>query len=270
MPDLLADIAETADVLTDPRMNREPRWGWDHNRNREALEAHITTVPGLIQQLRDLAEPGVDGDQGTRGGPTSVPVAIDAVSLLGSIEHGAHQRLAGAIRVGCRVEPRAGAEACIRALVGIAHNLPYSRTRVDPYQCSGCLHRGLGQRTEHWSPCHLCQPTTQTELVAELRSWRWQAEIIAGWRTPPRELPAPCPACDARGTLLAYADPDNPQARCVGCGQMWSQTPRADQGAIGILAEHVIAYERRTREERQAARSRAVAERQRREGRTAA
>lgn len=267
MPDLLAEIAEAADALTDPRHHAEPRWGWTATGNRKALKPHETTVPGLIQQLRALAEPGADGGQGGRGGPESVPVAIDAVSLLGSITTGSAMRVAAAVKGGYRIEARTGPEDCIRGLVGVAPRLPFSRTRVDPYLCPGCVGR---TDREFWQPCHHCQPTTQGELASELRSWRWQAEIIAGWRTPPRELPAPCPACDAKGTLLAYADPDNPQAKCVGCGQQWSQEPRASEGAIGVLAEHVISYGRRTEADRRLMRTRAVADRHRRAGRTAA
>ncbi|WP_346179638.1 hypothetical protein, partial [Streptomyces cuspidosporus] len=63
MSDTLQDIAEAAHALTDARQHLEPRWEWDANRNRKPLPPHRTTVPGLIQQLRDHAEPGVDGDQ---------------------------------------------------------------------------------------------------------------------------------------------------------------------------------------------------------------
>jgi Zn ribbon nucleic-acid-binding protein len=265
--DLLVEIAEAAEMLCDPRSHREPRWTWDEHRNRKPLDPHITTVPGLIQQLRHVAEPGNDGADGGRGGRESVPVAIDAVSLLSSIGHGSAQRIIDAIRGGHRIDQRPDPEGRIRALVGIAATLPANRTRVDPYTCPTCF---AGADREHWVPCHRCQPTTQAELARELRSWQWQAEIITGWRTPPRELAAPCPNCEAKGTLLAYAHPDNPSARCVGCGAQWSQEPGPGQGHIGVLSQHVIDYTDRARRQNTEARTRAVAERQRREGKPAA
>lgn len=233
MSDTLTDIAEAAQALTDPRSHAEPRWEWDANRNRKPIKPHITTVPGLIQQLRDQAEPGVDGEAGGAGGAKSVPVAIDAVSLLASISFGAAMR---AKQWGVNLDERTTPEEHIRGLVGLA-----SRRNSDE----------------------------QIELRRELRSWAWQAEIITGWRTPPRELVAPCPQCGSRGTLLAYAAEDNPRARCVGCGAAWAEIPQRDEGSIRILAEHVVAYQKQAGTTMAAARTAAVAERRRREGRAA-
>jgi Zn ribbon nucleic-acid-binding protein len=233
MSDTLTDIADTGDELTNPHSHSEPRWEWDTNRNRKALPPHRTTVPGLIQQLREQAEPGVDGDQGGAGGPRSVPVAIDAVSLLAAISFGAELR---AKRWGVNLDERTTPEDHIRGLVGLA-----------------------GRRSSD----------EQIELRRELRSWVWQAEIITGWRTPPRELIAPCPQCNARGTLLAYAAEDNPRARCVGCGAGWAEIPQRDEGSIRILAEHVIAYQRQRGTTMAEARTTAVTERRRREGKAA-
>jgi Zn ribbon nucleic-acid-binding protein len=233
MSDTLTDIADAAELLCDPRQHAEPRWEWDANRNRKILPPHRTTVPGLIQQLRDQAEPGVDGEAGGAGGAKSVPVAIDAVSLLASITLGAAMR---AKAWGVNLDERTTPEEHIRGLVGLA-----------------------GRRTSD----------EQLELRRELRSWAWQAEIITGWRTPPRELVAPCPQCAARGTLLAYAAEDNPRARCVGCGAAWAEIPQRDEGSIRILAEHVITYQRKAGTTMAAARAAAVADRRRREGRAA-
>ncbi len=304
MSNTLQDIAEVIEALTDPHHHAEPRYDEDG----KPTKPHITVVRGLIEQLRTEAEPGNDGGQGGTGGRESVPVAIDAVSLLGAIEYGAARRLASAIERGARVERRQGAEDCLRALVGIAGQFPHSRTRVDPYLCPGCVTRArptdpaddpywaefIARATsrnnltpaqvdallvearqecapaqvelEHWAPCHHCEPTVQKELLSEVRSWMWQAEIITGWRIPPRLLPAPCMVCDAKGTLLAYADPANPQARCTGCGTQWAQDCDEEIRPIGLLADHVRAYAGRTEEERRRARAEAVAQRRRRDG----
>lgn len=304
MSNTIQDIADAVEALTDPHQHSEPRYDDDG----KPAKPHVTIVRGLIEQLRTEAEPGNDGGQGGTGGRESVPVAIDAVSLLGAIEYGSARRLTGAIERGAHVERRRGAEDCLRALVGIAGQFPHSRTRVDPYICSGCVIRArpgdpaddpywaefvdrsssrsaltpgevdalLAEARqgcapnrvdlEHWAPCHRCEPTVQTELLSEARSWMWQAEIITGWRTPPRMLPAPCPACEAKGTLLAYADPDNPQAKCTGCGAQWAQDCDEDVKPIGLLAAHVIAYAGKTADERAKARTEAVEERRRRDG----
>lgn len=230
MADTLTDINDAADALCQPRQHTEPRYEWDPNRHRKPIEPHRTVVAGLIQQLRDLAEPGVDGEPGGRGGPESVPVAIDAVSLLAAITFGVKRRTT---MWAVDTTRRTTVEDHLRGLVGVVTRRPHDDQRV---------------------------------LRSELRSWQWQAEIITGWRTPPRELLAPCPKCDARGTLLAYADEANPQARCVGCGAKWAQEPGRDEGHIGILAEHVVAYRRRSGESMAAARRAAVETRRRRDG----
>ncbi len=261
MSNILQAIADEVEALTDPHEHSEPRY----DEQGKPAEPHKTIVPGLIEQLRTLAEPGNDGNSGSGGSRESVPVAIDAVSLIASIEYGSAKRLADAIERGARVERRQGAESCLRALVGIAARLPYNRTRAEPYRCRGCVHAGR-RGDEIWLPCRACEPTVQTELLREVRSWRWQAEIITGWRTPPRELTAPCPGCESRGTLLAYADPDNPQAKCTECGLTWSQQPEDGGGDIGMLSRYVIEYGRQSAEANAAARSAAVAERRRVDG----
>lgn len=231
MSDTLTDIFDSAEALTDPRSHAEPRYEWDHNRHRKPLDPHRTVVPGLIQQLRELAEEGASNsdESGVRSVPSSSPPgAFDAVSLLAAITFGAAWRVE---RVGLKA--RDTAESNIRAVVGEA-------TRLDS--------------------------DSQREIRAELRSWRRQAEVLTGWRTPPRELVAPCPQCNARGSLLAYADEDNPRARCTTCDASWAEIPHADEGSIRVLAAHVIAYQKRSGTTMAAARSAAVAERRRREG----
>ncbi len=185
MSDILADIAEAADLLTDPRHHAEPRWEWDANRNRKPLPPHKTVVPGLIQQLRDAVEPG-DGSDNTGGHSAGIlPGDINAVSLLASIEHGARWRCAA-----WGVTGRTSAEDHIRGLVGAVAR----RSSDDAF-----------------------------ELRAELRSWQRQAEVITGWRMPSRPLNAPCPACDSSGTLLARVDADDPTAVCTGCDEHWDR-----------------------------------------------
>lgn len=205
---LLADIAEAADALTDSRQNVEPIHDADEHRNKRMRRVYVTTIPGLIQQLRDAAEPGATGDSnGVRSIPDSrPPLALNAVSLLTAIEYGAARRC-----LALGVATRDTVEATIRMFVGDA---------------------------SQWDS------GAQANLAAELRSWRVQAEVITQWRCEPVELCAPCPAevepgwiCGARGTLLA--DPDTGAARCVTCGTKWSPD---DAAAKGGLFDQVKAY----------------------------
>jgi hypothetical protein len=253
--DPIQEIKDAVDALTNPRQHTEPRHEWTEQRNKRPLEPWRTIVPGLIQQLRDLAEPGVDGDTGGRGGAESCPVAIDAVSLLAAIGHGTAKRITDSAKRGYRVERQPTTEDDLRALIGLADYLPSGRNRTDPYQCEGCA------TVAHWNPCHTCQPTTQRELAAELRAWQHQAEVIAQWRTPAQPLPAPCPECDARGALLARADGAAAAGWCTACSTRWES-----EAEVAILARHVADYVRRSGEASREARARAVGERRRREG----
>ncbi len=222
MSDTFADITDAASALTDPRQHAEPRWEWDVNRNRKALPPHRTIVPGLIQQLRDAVEPG-ESSEGSGGNTAGLlPGDINAVSLLASIEHGSRWRC-----LDWGVAGRTTAEDHIRGLVGAVSK----RTSDEAF-----------------------------ELLSELRSWQRQAEVITGWRTPSRPLNAPCPACDANGSLLARVDAEDPSAVCTACAERW------DSETIGLLARHVIDYQEKAATTRAAARQRAVTERRRREG----
>lgn len=225
MTDPLTTIADAADALTDPRQHREPRWEWDQNRNRKPLPDHVTTLPGLIQQLRDMTEPGATDDgAGVRTVPDSrPPVAIDAVSLLASIEFGVARRC---LEFGWAA--RETVEATIRLLVGEAGRLPSDKQRV---------------------------------VAAELRSWRHQAEVICRWQVGGVELVAPCPArvgdttCGARGTLLANADTH--AAWCTACGTQW------EPDEAEALFRHVREYREASARAAEVARERVRAEKER-------
>lgn len=208
MSDILSDIIDSAEALTDPRQHSEPRYEWDPNRNKKPIAPYKTIVPGLIQQLRDLAEEGSTSgdDTGVRSVPDSRPPGeFDAVALLAAITFGAAWR---AGQLGLRA--RDTAESNIRAIVGAAHDI---------------------------------DSDTQRDIRAELGSWRRQADVILGWEQPPIELVAPCPVvdadgngtpCGARGSLLAQRDGTG--ARCVKCGAVW------DERNVALLFEHVKRY----------------------------
>lgn len=208
MSDTLADILESAEALTDPRQHSEPRYEWDTNRNKKPIDPHRTIVPGLIQQLRDLAEEGSTSsdESGVRSVPDSRPPGeFDAVALVAAITFGAAWR-AGQLGL----QTRDTAEGNIRLIVGAVGSI---------------------------------DSDTQRDIRHELTSWRRQADVILGWEQPPIELVAPCPVvdadghgtpCGARGSLLAQRDGTG--ARCVKCGAVW------DERNVGMLFEHVRRY----------------------------
>lgn len=219
---LLADIAEHADALTDPRPHVEVLAA-DSGRGKPVRRS--TVVPGLLAQLAGAAEPGVDGQTGGHGGAESCPVTIDAVSLHAAISYGAAKRI-----LDHNLTPRPTVESNVRAVVGLAGDLDSDELR---------------------------------QVRDELGSWRRQAEVITGWRTPARELPAPCPSCETKGTLLARVDPRQ-EAWCVACGARWG----VDE--VGVLARHVSAYRARAEDASAAARTAAVVRRRAADERRAA
>lgn len=221
----LERIADNADALTDPRQHTEPRYTWDHNRNRKPAKPHRTTIPSLIQQLRDLArEISPNPDSGTRTIPDSTPPGqFSAVDLLATIAYGAARWAHDT-----NTKPRPTEEETIRALVGTASNL---------------------------------DSDTRHQLAADLSNWRRQAETITQWRTPAMTVPAPCPinTCGRNGTLLAHTGTTGDQAWCSACGASW------DHNTIGILARHVVAHREASDAARTAARTKAIAERREQE-----
>lgn len=231
--DLLADLLDVADTLTEPYHLRNPRWEWDHNRNKKRLPDHEVTLPGLLQQLADVAYPGTTGDGGgARPVPGSrPPVQTAALS--------AYMEITLAVTRWCwgmKLNLRDTVESNLRAIVGAAPTLPRSRNRVDPYMCPACA-RGPA---EHWSPCHHCQPVTQVELISELRAWQRRAEVITGWRKPDPQVEAPCPHCGERQLRINLT---SETARCGACPAEWS----ADGVPLGVLAQHIAGYRESSR-----------------------
>lgn len=229
--DPLADIRDAASALADAREHREPRGHtWDSNRNKKTLDPHKTIIPGLIQQLRDLAEPGSGSDSpGARSAPESRPPGnLEAVSLLASIELGVGRKqveyrdLFRAYPQLLRtLERRDNAESNMRGLVGVADALDYNR---------------------------------QDDLARELKSWRRQAAILCRWEDGAVELVAPCPAeldsgrlCGARGSLRVSATTE--AAWCKTCAALWEP----DQ--TGSLFEHVRRHAEATRRQADAAKA---------------
>jgi hypothetical protein len=199
--DLLQQLADDVQELTDKREHTEPRWTWTRKRNRK-LEKHITQVPSLLDQLRDLsADPVAEEGSGTRSIPESrTPEGSRAFELLLTIEAGT----AWWVSVAFRKPLRPQVEDNLAALVGCATS------------------------TE-------LQADTLARIAADVASWRRRAEEVTGWRDPARQPYVRCPTCNRLGSLRV--DLSERHARCVGCKSTWSEA----EGTIGLLAEHIRA-----------------------------
>lgn len=183
--DLLSDLRDVADALTDPRQHREPRYGIDAHKHKVVAGQHITIQPGLLQQLADMAYPGAGGDDTDSGGravPGSRPPGdVDAISAYVSIS-------VGVVRWchSLRLDLRDTVESNLRQVVATTA----SREDRD----------------------------TQITLLSELRSWRNWCEAITGWRVNATPLPLPCPHCGERQLRVNLA---GPTARCMACRVEW-------------------------------------------------
>jgi hypothetical protein len=200
---LLDDIREAADALTEPSIHRAelPR-EWDHNRHRKPARYHQTVQPGLLTQLYQSIHPAGTTDPGARGIPASrPPLALEALSTYGEICMRA--------RAWCRqarISTRVTVESTIRALVGAAGHLDDDQ-----------LH----------------------QLRADLRQWRRWCLVQTGWeqiRIPRGGVACPIVGCGRIGTLRINLT--TASAMCRACGAAWSE----DDGSIGVLAAHVEAY----------------------------
>jgi hypothetical protein len=190
----LERLAELADALTDPHLHTERIEFWDHNRNRK-IRVHVTTQSGLLTQLSELMLPGNDPDAGGGVAGSRPPARWDAICTHAQIT-------VDAVRWcwNLRLDQRATVESNIRQLVGAYPTLPDDQRK---------------------------------ELLRSVWSWHRQAEIVAGWKTPPMDPRTPCPFCSERSLRINLADK---QAFCGSCGTEW------DEGSLGVLAEHCRAY----------------------------
>lgn len=203
--DILADLRDVCDSLTNPYQHREPRHTWSASKHKVRLPDHVVTLPGLIAQVFDAAYPG--GSQADSGGFTVRPVP-------GSRPPGNPRALACYLDIHIGVakwtilfglDSRDTVESQIRLLVASA-----------PTQ----------------------DPEDQGALLDELHRWRRQCEIIAGWRDPDPQLEVPCPVegCGERALRVNLAEKT---ARCTACGSRWAEEEDDWTGSIGLLARHI-------------------------------
>lgn len=197
--DLLLDIAQTADELTNPIRNVERIQDVDQHRHRRASAVRrvwVAILPSLLEQLAHAVIPGESytEDEAGRSAFESRPAArLDAVDRLLAIEAGS--------AMWCRrngIELRDNPVGNIRTMVGIAG---------------------------------LLGSTSQATMLGDLRAWRTWAATVTGWERPPDAPRATCLHCAARNTLRVRLDRQT--GCCMACGAWWDHT------TIGLLAEHI-------------------------------
>jgi hypothetical protein len=202
MTTLLVDIAALAEELADPRQHTEPLPEWDTSRNRTVRKVYITTVPGLLEQLREAVYPGnttQDGN-GPRGIPMSrPPLLIEALSRdvqIGLAISGWISNLG--------LENRFQREANVRALVGAAPHLEHDQL---------------------------------ADLRTDLRRWRNWAAVLTGWALPPLTPHVPCPEIDCGTVGALRIILDRRSGYCSACSAVWDDR----DSSINVLANYIQA-----------------------------
>ena len=184
---LLTEIADAADALTEPHQHAEPIYDYDTHRNRRMKRAYVTVQPGLLQALTDAVEPATkpDGEVRQAGFRSAPPLCVEAVSRLAVIQLAA-VRWCWSLKLDLRDTTASN----IRALVGAAGNL---------------------------------DSDTQTTLLDELRQWRTWAAVMSGWQSPAYSPKVNCPVdgCGKPNTLRINLT--RKTAMCVDCHATWDE-----------------------------------------------
>lgn len=204
MADLMLDIAETADELTNPIRSVERIQERDQHghmlgrRNRAPRRVWVAILPSLLEQLRQAVLPGesYSEEEHARQPPGSRPAArLDAVcSLL---------RIDAAVTVWANRMDMAWRDSTASTIRGLVGN-------------AGAMHSDQ-----------------QSALLGDLRAWRSWAAVTAGWERPPDAPRGTCPACAALNTIRVRLA--EKRAICIGCGAWWNEE------TIGVLAAHITA-----------------------------
>lgn len=210
--DALAELAEVVDALTNPQHIRNPRHGWDANRNKVQLPDHTVTLPGLIAQVAEIVWPNGGGDsEGSRPVPASRPPG----------------------------NPNASA-VYLDIWIGTARwHMMWCLTTRDSLESS--IRQLLGKVAGE-------DRDTQLELLADLRSWRHRCEVVLKEATNDPGVQSPCPV-EGCGQRTLRINVKKKTARCTTCLARWAETPDPDKGIWSIvgLADWIRDHEQASR-----------------------
>lgn len=210
--DMLAELRDTADALTNPTPVRNPRHTRDASGERIRLEDHTTVVPGLIAQVADLVWPaGGQDSESARPVPSS--------------------RMPG--------NPQASALHLDIWFSVARWHLRWCMTTRDTLESSirQLLAKVLAEDSD-----------TQEEFLTQLRSWRHRCEVVLREAFNDPQVQSPCPV-EGCGSRTLRVNIERKTARCTTCRARWAETPDPDRGIWSIvgLADHIQTYETASR-----------------------
>jgi hypothetical protein len=210
--DILAELRDAADALTNPSQVRNPRRARDANGERVQLPDHVATLPGLIAQVAEIVWPTGGGDsESARPVPSSRPPGNpQAMALHLDIWIGVskwHMRWC--------LTTRDTLESSIRQMVA----------------------KVMSEDSD-----------TQDEMLGDLRSWRHRCEVVLREAFNDPQIQSPCPV-EGCGNRTLRVNVQKKTARCTTCRARWAEVPDPERGIWSIvgLADHIQTYEAQAR-----------------------
>lgn len=210
--DVLAELRDTADALTNPTQVRNPRHGRDANGERIRLEDHVAILPGLIGQVAEIVWPNGGGDsESARPVPSSRPPG----------------------------NPHAMAVHLDIWIAVAKWHMRWCLTTRDTLESS--IRQLLAKVMSEDS-------NTQEDLLTEMRSWQHRCELVLREAFNDPQVQSPCPV-EGCGSRTLRINVQRKTARCTTCRARWAEVPDPERGVWSIvgLADHIQTHEAASR-----------------------
>lgn len=210
--DVVAELRDVADALTNPTQVRNPRHGRDANGERVRLEDHVAILPGLIGQVAEIVWPNGGSDsESARPVPASRPPGNPQAMMV-------H----------------------LDIWIGVARwHMRWCLTTRDTLESSvrQLLAKVMSEDSD-----------TQDELLAEMRSWRHRCELVLREAFNDPQVQSPCPV-EGCGSRTLRINVQRKTARCATCRARWAEVPDPERGVWSIvgLADHIQTFEAASR-----------------------
>lgn len=209
--DIVAELRDLVDQLTNTTHVRNPRHARDANGERVQLPDHTANLPGLVGQIAEIVWPDGGDSESARPVPSSRPPG----------------------------NPQAMA-VHLDMWIGVAKwHMRWCLTTRDTLESS--MRQLLGRVMSEDSD-------TQEELLFELRSWRHRCEVVLREAFNDPQVEAPCPV-EGCGQRTLRVNTQKKTARCTTCRARWAEVPDPERGIWSIvgLADHIQAFMRESR-----------------------
>ncbi len=233
--DIMADLRDTVDALTNPTQVRNPRHTRDADGGKVQLPDHVVTLPGLIAQVADIVWPtGASDSESARPVPSSRPPG----------------------------NPQAMA-VHLDIWIGVAKwHMQWCLTTRDTLESS--IRQLLGRVASE-------DRDTQEYLLTEMRGWLHRCEVVLREAFDDPQVQSPCPV-EGCGQRTLRINVQRKTARCSTCRSRWAEVPDPARGIWSIvgLADHIQTYEAQSRAAASDARAAERVVKERRYGRSAA